>query len=167
MDEEDIKGTDQRALWQRFSAGRAASDIAADPLVLAAYLEGRLAESEAGDLEDHLARSPADLELLLAGRDALGAAPAAASPRVLERAKALRASPGRAAATGFRQQVLQWISMGRQAPVRSLALAGTAALYLALCVVTFDLGWQGAVENLVVSEAGQALDYDLTLDDVL
>ena len=51
--------------------------------------------------------------------------------------------------------------------MRTLALAGTAGLYLGLCVVTFDLGRQGAVETLVVSDAGQVLDYDLTLDDVL
>lgn len=167
MDDKDIKSADQQALWQQFRDGREELGPDADPLALAAYLEGRMGEAEAADLEGHLARSPADLELLLAGRDALGAAPEAASPRTLERAKALRASPGRVAATSLRQRLWQWLSLGTQKPIRTLALAGTAGLYLALCAVTFDLGRQGAVETLVVSDAGQALDYDLTLDDVL
>ena len=68
MDDKDIKSADQHALWQRFRGGRKASEPAADPLALAAYLEGRLTEEEAAGLEGHLARSPADLELLLAGR---------------------------------------------------------------------------------------------------
>jgi len=167
MDDKNIKSADKRALWQRFHDGREASGSAADPLVLAAYLEGRLAKEEAAELEGYLARSPADLELLLAGREALGAAPEAASPRILERAKALRAAPGRVAVTSLRQRIWQWLSLGTQTPIRTLALAGTVALYMALCVVTFDLGRQGAVETLVVSDAGQVLDYDLTLDDVL
>ena len=167
MDDKDIKSADRRTLWQRFRDGREAPDSAADPLTLAAYLEGRLAEQEAAGLEGRLARSPADLELLLAGRDALGAAPEVVSPRTLERAKALRAAPARIAAPGFGQWLWQSLSLGKQSPIRTLALAGTAGLYLGLCVVTFDLGRQGAAETLVVSDAGQVLDYDLTLDDVL
>ena len=167
MDEKDIKIADQRALWQRFRDSREATDPADDPLALAAYLEGRLAEEEAAELEGRLARAPADLDLLLAGRDALGAAPEDVSLRTLERAKALRASPARIAAPGFGQWLWQSLSLGKQSPMRTLALAGTAGLYLGLCVVTFDLGRQGAVETLVVSDVGQVLDYDLTLDDVL
>lgn len=167
MADEDIKSADNRDLWQRARGPREDQSSAADPLDLAAYLEGRLAASELEEVEGRLARSTADMELLLAARDVLEGVPEGPPLRALERAKALRASPPRVAAQGFWPAMGRWFALGRQSPLRSLALAGTAALYMAVCVMTFDLGRQGAVENLVVSQAEQVLDFGLTLDDVL
>jgi len=62
-----------KELWQRARTAWSEAPLEADepdPLVLAAYLEGRLETGESADLEARLAADPAALELLTASGQA-------------------------------------------------------------------------------------------------
>jgi anti-sigma factor RsiW len=84
---------DGKALWLRLRAqetsSEAQSDDVPDPLLLAAYLDGRLDEAERLALEVQMAENEAVLDLALAAREAMAAAPAPhPSNEVLDRALA-------------------------------------------------------------------------------
>src|SRR5260370_18837767 len=56
-----------RRLWQQAApALRGAKSAPLDPLMIAAYAEGRLASADAAMVERHLATDPAALDLLMA-----------------------------------------------------------------------------------------------------
>ena len=72
-----------KELWQKARTAWSEAPPEAeepDPLVLAAYLEGRLEPGESEGLEARLAADPAALELLTASGRALAAGPDAAVP---------------------------------------------------------------------------------------
>jgi anti-sigma factor RsiW len=94
MKETEMTGLGDRAegaaLWQRWrQLSQTASPyrIAPDPLVLAAYAEGRLDEHQAEPVEDWLADHPEAFEDLAAARE--GADPASAPAAAIARAQAL------------------------------------------------------------------------------
>jgi anti-sigma factor RsiW len=125
------------ALWRRWRAAEASGEAvpAPDPLLVAAYAEGRLSENAAERVEAWLASDPARLEDVQAARmlrrDSTGL-PAPES--VLARAKAL--------VDGRRGGVLPFRRSG--APThswRSAAAWGSmAASLLVTCLVGFALG---------------------------
>jgi len=79
------------ALWQRWrmSARAAPGGAPPDPIVLAAWAEGRLDESAAEPVEAWLFEHPEALEDLLAAREAGAAAPPPAPEALIARAAAL------------------------------------------------------------------------------
>ena len=84
------------ALWRRWrlDARPAPSRGAPDPLLLAAYADGRLDESEAEPVEDWLADHPEALADLIAARDAGAAAPPTA-PECADRPRCRAGRAGR------------------------------------------------------------------------
>jgi hypothetical protein len=176
MREEDSKipeggKTDEGAvLWRRARAGWSPvrDDEAPDALLLAAYLEGRLAEDEAARLEGRLAAEPALLDELLALRDSLAAGPEVAPAPVLApvlagvvtRAQALRAhGPARPAAVPPRSLAERLFGVSLRPAVS--ALAGLALLLA--CAGAFELGRYQA-EQLDTTQTAEAGDSDLPVD---
>jgi len=172
MREEDSKipeggKTDEgAALWRRARAGWSPvrDDEAPDALLLAAYLEGRLAEDEAARLEGRLAAEPALLDELLALREGLAAGPEAVPAPVLAgvvtRAQALRADgPARPAAVPTRSLAERLFGVSLRPAVS--ALAGLALLLA--CAGAFELGRYQA-EQLDTTQTAEAGDSDLPVD---
>lgn len=149
---------ENRALWQaareRFAAPPEAEAL--DPLLLAAYLDGRLTEEERDRVEALLAASPEALETYLAADEALGAAQPAPE-RLLARAAAL--VPGEALAPPARR--FAWLrglfgagpAAGGGFRLQPVTLALTLAAILAVSVAGFEIGRFGyavaAEEGLV------------------
>jgi anti-sigma factor RsiW len=172
MREEDSKipeggKTDEgAALWQRAREGWSPvrDDEAPDALLLAAYLEGRLAEDEAARLEGRLAAEPALLDELLALREGLAAGPEAVPAPVLAgvvtRAQALRAhGPARPAAVPTRSLAERLLGFSLRPAMP--ALAGLALLLA--CAGAFELGRYQA-EQLDTTQTAEAGDSDLPVD---
>jgi anti-sigma factor RsiW len=154
------------ALWQRARAGWSPvrDDEAPDALLLAAYLEGRLAEDEAARLEGRLAAEPALLDELLALREGLAAGPEAVPAPVLAgvvtRAQALRPhGPARPAAVPTRSLAERLFGVSLRPAVS--ALAGLALLLA--CAGAFELGRYQA-EQLDTTQTAEAGDSDLPVD---
>ena len=172
MREEDSKipeggKTDEgAALWRRARAGWSPvrDDEAPDALLLAAYLEGRLAEDEAARLEARLAAEPALLDELLALREGLTAGPEAVPAPVLAgvvtRAQALGPhGPARPAAVPTRSLAERLFGVSLRPAVS--ALAGLALLLA--CAGAFELGRYQA-EQLDTTQTAEAGDSDLPVD---
>lgn len=167
MTEEDFKTSEGGALWRRGRAGwRAPSDEEApDALLLAAYLDGRLAEDEAARLEARLAGQPALLDELLALRATLDAGPETAPAAVVARAQALRpataaarlATAGKAPGGAGLIERLFGVWLRPAVP----ALAGIALLLA--CAGAFELGRYQAGQ-LDSPQTAAASDSDLPVD---
>jgi len=97
MREVNDKTDEGAALWRRARRGwsPARDDAAPDPLLLAAWLDGRLAEDEAARLEARLAAEPALLDEVLALREGLAAGAETAPAGMVARGQALRAPTDR------------------------------------------------------------------------
>jgi hypothetical protein len=83
--------TDDAALWRRWRSADAAAAIAAepDPLLLAAYAEGRLSEQAAEAVEDWLALNPLAIQDILAARGVQNAPLPVAADTLIAPASAL------------------------------------------------------------------------------
>ena len=137
MSDKDHKAADGRALWDQARAANSAGDgTSLDENDLAAYLEGTLDEAERDRVEALLASKPEALELAIAAREALDAAPVAeaAQQAFTLRAQALVAAPRPLAALRdfFRQAM--------QRPAQGLAFASIAAGFLMVSAAGFELG---------------------------
>lgn len=168
MREEDSKTPESgktgegAALWRRARRGwrPVADDEAPDALLLAAYLDGRLAEDEAARLEAHLAAEPALLDELLALRESLAAGHEAAPAGVVMRAQALRTkSPPRAAAAPRRSLVERFFGFSLRPAVP--VLAGLALLLA--CAGAFELGRYQS-ERFDTAQTAEVSDADLPVD---
>ena len=166
MREDDSKTKEGAALWQRAREGwlPVRDDEAPDALLLAAYLDGRLAEDEAARLEARLAVEPALLDELVVLREILAAGPEAAPAPVLAevvtRAQALRTqSPARPAAAPQRSLAERLFGFSLRPAVS--ALAGLALLLA--CAGAFELGRYQA-ERLDTTQTAEAGDSDLPVD---
>jgi len=167
MTEEDFKTGEGRALWRRGRDGwRAPSDDEAPAaLLLAAYLDGRLAEDEAARLEARLAGEPALLDELLALRATLDAGPQAAPAAAIARAQASRpataaarmATAGKAPRAPGLFDRLFGVLLRPAGP----ALAGIALLLA--CAGAFELGRYQAGQ-LDTPQTAAAGDSDLPVD---
>lgn len=131
-----------KELWQKARTAWSEAPPEAeepDPLVLAAYLEGRLEPSESAGLEARLAADPAALALLTASGEALAAGPDAAVPEsLLRRAEGLvRAQPAAEPEAGLLARLRGFLDLQTQAAWGSFA----AALVIA-CVAGYEIGYQ-------------------------
>lgn len=167
MTEEDFKTSEGRALWHRCREGwrPPADDEAPDALLLAAYLDGRLAEEEAARLEARLTGEPALLDELLTLRATLAAGPQAAPAAVIARAQALRPEApavrgaGTEKAAGAFGLVERLFGVWLRPAVP--ALAGIALLLA--CAGAFELGRYQAGQ-LDSAETVAASDSDLPVE---
>lgn len=167
MREENDKTDEGAALWRRARASWSPvrDDDAPDPLLLAAWLDGRLAEDEAARLEARLTAEPALLDELLGLREGLAAVAEAAPAGVVERARALRAAgPGKVplarAAAAERPSLLDRLFGSLLRPAVP-ALAAIALLFA--CAGALELGRYQA-EQLDSAQTAAASDSDVPVD---
>ena len=157
MTDEKSKQGDKTAegaeLWRRARATWADTSEPApeapDPLVLAAYLDGRLDEQAAAELEARLAGDPALLDELLALRAGLAEAPEDAPAVVVARARALRRSAAPASPDGpgfFARFFGGWLRP-------AVPVFAVLALMIA-CAGAFELGRQQSEQILLQQAAG-------------
>ncbi|MGF1631717.1 MAG: hypothetical protein ACFCUT_19755 [Kiloniellaceae bacterium] len=163
MQDDDIKTKEDAALWRQARRGWSPvhDDEAPAALLLAAYLDGRLAEDEAARLEARLAGEPALLDELLALRESLADGAEAAPAAVVMRAQALRT----------RKPAPRAVSVGRPSWRNRLfgfslrpampALAGLALLLA--CAGAFELGRYQAVQ-LDSTQTAETGDSDVPVD---
>lgn len=146
------------ALWQRWRqhARPAAGEDAVDPLVLAAYAEGRLDETEAEPVEDRLADRHELQSDLIAARAAAASPLPAASEALVARAAALVGPPAGATVIPFR------MAAGPRRPAWRMAVAwgGIAASLLATSLGGFALG-NSAYFTLVGQPAAESTIHEL------
>ena len=143
---------EDRALWQKARNGWAGGSEAADdvdPLLLAAYLDGRLDAEEAAALEGRLAADPVALDLMAASREALAAGPADAVPEtLLQRAEGLV----RPAPAPPRKGLLAGLAAAFLLPNQA-AWAGFAAAVMLASLAGFELGQIGLDNAATVASA--------------
>ncbi len=162
----DDKDSEGRALWNKSRAaflrdtGESGPetgpglDQLVDPMIMAAYLEGRLPIGESEALEASLAGSEASLDLLIASREALALAPDPVSDRVLRRAQSLTGFELRTEKQGF------FALLFGGSLLQSLAGAGSFAAFLLICVFSFNLGQGEGVALAGLDEGRVQMDLD-------
>ena len=142
----DDKTKEGADLWRKAQSSWAEPDAAVpsapDPLLLAAYLDGRLSEAESALLESRMAANPRLLDDVLALKAELTDTPIAAPAAAITRAQALRGG-------GLESPVAPMIDSGEQGGLLSRLLGGwlrpavpafaVVALVLA-CAGAFELG---------------------------
>lgn len=152
---------EDRALWQAArSSFTAPQGAEPEPLLLAAYLDGRLDEAERDRVEALLAASPRALEVFLAADAALGATQAAPE-RLLARAAGL--VPGEASEPsrgGWLRRLFAPAPAGGAFRLQPLTLALTLVAVLAVSAAGFEIGRFGyavaAEEGLVGATTAMA-----------
>ena len=163
MREDDIKTKEGAALWRQARQGWSPvrDDEAPEALLLAAYLDGRLAEDEAARLEARLAGEPALLEELLVLRGSLAAGAEAAPAAVVTRAQGLRTRKPAPRAVGADRPSWRDRFFGFSLRPAVPALAGLAMLVA--CAGAFELGryQAGQLDTAQTAEAG---DSDVPVD---
>ncbi len=167
---------DGAGLWTRARPGwRAAESEASrevpDTLVLAAYLDGALNETERADIEAWMAASPEAQDLMIAVREALieetpmaapAAAPVAAPASLVSRAQGLVRAPVREP-TGLGVWLRGTIGFEPEA-WRPLAWAGVAAALLVVSAGGFELGRLGTERLVLVQSAALVDDLEFALE---
>ena len=166
MREESEKTAEGAALWRRArKAWRPVIDDAApDPLLLAAYLDGELAEDEAARLEARLAAEPALLDevmLLRAGlAEGAGTVPAA----VVARAQGIYPeAPALRAVTGEKPGLLDRL-FGLS--LRPAVSAFAAVALLVACAGAFELGRSQATQ-MTTMQTAETMDSDVPVEFVM
>jgi len=163
MREDDIRTKEGAALWRQTRQGWSPlrDDEAPEALLLAAYLDGRLAEDEAARLEARLAGEPALLEELLALRESLAAGAEAPPAAVVTRAQGLRRRTPALRAFGADGPSWRERLFGFSLRPAVSALAGLALLVA--CAGAFELGryQAGQLDTTQTVEAG---DSDVPVD---
>lgn len=122
-----------RELWRRAAQARrseTASPEAADPLLVAGYLDGTLDEAGREAFEARLAAEPALLDSVLSARAALAEAPVVAPADAIARAQAIVSRPARA-------------EKPRGGWLRPLGWAAVCALALLVTGTGFEIGRTG------------------------
>ncbi len=143
---------EDRALWQKARNGwtggsETAEDV--DPLLLAAYLDGRLDAEDSAALEARLAADPVALDLMAASGQAVAAGPADVVPETL-----LRRAEGlvRPAPVTPRKGVLAGLAAAFRLPNQA-AWAGFAAAVMLASLAGFELGQIGLDNAATVASA--------------
>ncbi|HEY1504287.1 MAG TPA: hypothetical protein VGF92_08300 [Stellaceae bacterium] len=140
-------GAQDRRLWQRWRALGEKSRVAEpDALLLAAYAEGRLSETEAEPVETWLAATPEALGDVIAARSTYQHPPRQVYERVLDQAAALvpgTPAPASAEILSFQPRLPQRLPQWRKA----LAWSSIAASLACASMVGFSLG-SDAYDNL-------------------
>jgi anti-sigma factor RsiW len=163
MSEDNTKSNEGAVLWRRARQGwtPVAEAEAPDALLLAAYLDGGLAEDEAARLEARLAGEPALLDELLALRASLAAGPEPAPAAVLARARA--AYPAAAVPRAATAPVVSLVERLFGLWLRPAVPAFAAVALLLACAGAFELGRYQAVQWNPVG-VDEAADSDVPVD---
>jgi len=153
MSEGNKKAADGRALWERARSSTLESLAGEAPAIdegdLAAYLDGELDGPDCARIEAALASHGDKLELLIAAREALEAAPLSEAPEAPEamvaRAQALAPEPRapQPMARIWAARPGAWLAAHvgpLLEPGRGLAFAGVAAGFMVISVAGFELG---------------------------
>jgi anti-sigma factor RsiW len=149
---------EEAALWRRWQLDSGRGDGAAgiDPLLLAAYAEGRLDEARAEPVEDWLAARPEVLADIVAARAATAAALPAAPEAVIARAAALVEPPD--------PKIVRFpaSAVARHRSWRTaFAWSSIAASLLATSLIGFALGNDAYVSFIGQANAGESVARDL------
>ena len=121
-----------RALWRRWYAGTAKSVPQPDVMILAAYAEGRLSETEAAPVEAWLALHPAALDDVIAARDMTLHPPRIAFATIVTHASALVDGATPTNVVSLRHAVPRWRN--------ALAWSGIAASLAVASLGGFAMG---------------------------
>ena len=173
MSEENGNGgnaSDGAGLWARARPGwresgaPGASEEVPDALILAAYLDGALDETEAERVEAWMAAVPEALDLMAAVRASLEEDTPEPSPEsLISRAQGLVRAPAREPA-GLRAWLRGLAGFEAEA-WRPLAWAGVTAALLVVSAGGFELGRRGTERLVSVQSATLGGDLDFGLDD--
>jgi hypothetical protein len=153
-----------KQLWRRAAEARGPSAPAseADLLLLAAYLDGTLGESEHEAFEARLAAEPELLESVVAARAALAEEPGEAPAGVVARAQAIVGSAGRAEAPSGNSFFGGWL--------QPLAWAAVGVLALIVTGAGFEIGresYDAVVEMRTVMSETLAFDFPDPASDLI
>ena len=150
---------EDKALWRKArnhwaETDRDVADL--DPMILAAYLDGRLDDEAGASVEARLAADPMALEVMTASREALAAGPAEAVPNaLLQRAQGLVRPAPQPPRKGFLASLAASVLVPGQA-----AWVGFAAVLMLASVAGFELG-QSSLDN--VAAVASVLGREVTL----
>jgi anti-sigma factor RsiW len=152
-------GSQDRRLWQRWQALGEESRVAEpDAMLLAAYAEGRLDETEAETVEAWLAATPEAVSDVIAARSTYRRPPRAVYEHILGKASDLvpgAATPAGAEILPFRPRRSHRLPQWRAA----LAWSSIAASLLCASLVGFSMG-SDAYMNLAGASAGDSAASD-------
>ena len=171
MSEDSDIGKAGAELWARARGAmgsRTGPGEAPDALTLAAYLDGTLDPEARDRVEAWMAGSSDALDLVIAAREALAAAPAPAPLSLLERARGLVRDQGsvqdrRRDGGGLAARLAAWL-VPEAGFLRPAMWAAAASLFLLVSVSGFELGRLGAVQMVAV-QIVPADDLGFDLDD--
>ena len=148
MNESNQQLSDEKRLWQQFSAQDQAqptlSDL--DPNLLAAYLDGQADTTQVEQIESLMASNPVLLDELIELRRVQDAGPAIVSQTVLDQAQALSAPPQTIRQTSLWQR-FQW--------------AAAAAAVVVACVGGYTVGRTTSQDQLAIQAS---LSYQASLE---
>ncbi len=158
MSQDNEKNEAAAALWREARAAWSGSrdeaengtggDTPLDPMVLAAYLDGRLEGREREALEARLAADEGLLDEMLALRQL---EPEAAPTNLILRAQGLVRETPRAAAAAPRRA---WFA----GLLQPLGWAGTAAALALVCALSFELGRDGVAAAGALEQLAAAVE---------
>lgn len=154
-----------RELWRRAAQARrseTASPEAADPLLVAGYLDGTLDEAGREAFEARLAAEPALLDSVLSARVALAETPVAAPPDAIARAQAIVSRSALAEQPRRGTQLGGWL--------RPLGWAAVCALALLVTGTGFEIGRSGydaLVEYRTLMTETVAFDFSDPASDMI
>lgn len=169
----DDKTKEGADLWRKAQRSWAEPETAAaaapDPLLLAAYLDGRLGKAEAAFLEGRMTADPELLDEMLALKAELAETPAAAPAAVIARAQALRGG-------GLEGLAVPMVDSEGQSGLLSRLLGGwlrpavpafaVVALVLA-CAGAFELGRYQSERILPQQTAGSDAGDPFALEELI
>ncbi len=148
MNESNQQLSDEKRLWQQFSAQDQTqptlSDL--DPNLLAAYLDGQADTTQVQQIDSLMASNPALLDELIELRRVQDAGPALVSQTVLDQAQALSAPPQTIRQTSLWQR-FQW--------------AAAAAAVVVACVGGYTVGRTTSQDQLAIQAS---LSYQASLE---
>ncbi len=148
-----------RALWRRWYSGTANSVPQPDVMILAAYAEGRLSETEAAPVEAWLALHPAALDDVVAARDMTLHPPRIAFATIVTQASALVPNN----VVNLRRAAPRWRN--------ALAWSGIAASLAVASLGGFAMGNDAyaslATPQVVATGATESFDTPTSLDSLV
>ena len=124
-----------KALWARTDFAVSAEAAQIDPLLLSAYIDGRLGDAECDAVEAFLAASPEALESLISARASLSEPAPAVPESLVKRAQGLIRAPVAPAQPGLLDR-FSWL-------LRPAAWTAAATATVLLGVLSFQLGQTG------------------------
>jgi len=156
MVNESERAEDGAALWAQAkeACGPAECGHAPDELIIAAYLDGRLDDSDTARIEAWLAASDSGVDLVASARTSLLAPPEEAPDRAVQRAQALVGFNARESSPGLTGWLMSLLPPAWQ-PAHALGALCVLAL---LGAGSFELGREGA---MALAEPQQAAEEDL------